>query len=418
MITNNIIFTKYSSWRFNFKKARDSYIWDDKNKRYIDFTSGWNVTNLGWNRREVIAAGVKKMKLNSYAPMWTLDESQKIYAEELTKALGHGLTVVARATGGMEAIEMALKTARVFTGKKKIVSFYEQFHGSSMNALSLGYRPEWISKITDPRSDIEHLDYPQLYKSEKTDKELLTVLENNLENILKKGDVAALITEVGIITGWGSTAIAPNGFIQLIRKITKKYNVLLIIDEVGTGFSRIGSLFGIHQFGIDPDILVLAKGISNGSAAMGAMATTAEIAEATYLGSNLQSTFGWNPVACAIASKVLALHQEEKTWKQAIEKGHYIKETLKKELKNNPFISDIRGMGLEIGLNFVTDMTTKKANTELLTNVVQKSFTRGLHLVCDLESNIQIMPPLTISRNNLETGLDILISTIQQESKK
>jgi len=418
MINHNVIFTKFSAWRFDMKAARDSYIWDKKNKRYIDFTSGWNVTNLGWNREEVISVGVKKLKQNSYSPMWALDESQITYAEELTKALGHGLTVVARATGGMEAIEMALKTARVFTGKKKIVSFYEQFHGSSMNALALGYRPEWISKITDPRTDIIQLNYPNIHKTEKTEKELLTELENSLEEVFKKGEVAALITEVGIISGWGSTAIAPNGYIQLIRKITKKYNVLLIIDEVGTGFSRIGSLFGFHQFGIDPDIVVLAKAITNGSAAMGAMVTTAGIAEATYLGSNLQSTFGWNPVACAMASKVLSLHLEEATWKQAISKGHHIKEILKKELKDNPFIGNIRGMGLEIGLDFVLDKKTKKENTELVMNIVNSSFIKGLHLVCDYTSNIQIMPPLTISSNNLEKGLDILISTIQSESKK
>lgn len=418
MITNNIIFTKYSAWRFNFKKARDSYIWDDKNKRYIDFTSGWNVTNLGWNRDEVISAGVKKLKQNSYAPMWALDESQEQYAKELTAALGHGLTVVARATGGMEAIEMALKTARVFTGKKKIVSFLEQFHGSSMNALALSYKPEWISKIADPRSDIVQLEYPHLYRTKKTEKELLAQLEQDLETQFKKGDVAALITEVGIITGWGSTYLAPNGFIQLIRKMTKKYGVLLIVDEVGTGFSRIGSLFGIHQFGIDPDIVVLAKGISNGSAAMGAMVTTSEIAEATYVGSNLQSTFGWNPVACAMASAVLSLHQEEKTWKQATVKGHYIKETIKKELKDNPYIGDVRGMGLEIGLDLVTDKESEKPNTDLLTRVMQKAFERGLHLVCDLTSNIQLMPPLTISENSLERGMDILITTLKEESKK
>ncbi|PIX68938.1 hypothetical protein COZ40_00575, partial [Candidatus Roizmanbacteria bacterium CG_4_10_14_3_um_filter_39_13] len=324
MITNNIVYTKFSAYRFNIKKAQDSYLWDDSDKRYIDFTSGWNVTNLGWNNKEVIDAGIKQLHINSYSPMWALDKTQDIYAQSLTKALGHNLTVVARATGGMESIEMAIKTARAYTGRKKILGFFEQFHGSSINALSLGYRPEWISRLTDARLDFVHLEYPRLYKSKKTEKELLQELELQLETALKNADVAAVVTEVGIITGWGSTHVAPSGFIDIIRKVTKKYGTLLIIDEVGTGFSRLGSLFGIHHVNVDPDIVCLAKAIANGSGVMAAMITTKKIAEATYLTSNLQSTFGWNPVACAMAQKTLEIHQRDRVADQAKEKGKYI----------------------------------------------------------------------------------------------
>ena len=160
MLHNHIIYTSFSDWRFNLAKAKDSYLWDDKGKQYIDFTSGWNVTNLGWNNEEVVEAGIEQMKKNTYVPMWALGESQERYANNLTKALGHGLEYIGRANGGVEAIEMAIKTVRVFTGKKKIVSFYEQFHGSTTNALSLSYREEWMTKLTDPRTDIVHLEYP------------------------------------------------------------------------------------------------------------------------------------------------------------------------------------------------------------------------------------------------------------------
>jgi 4-aminobutyrate aminotransferase-like enzyme len=413
MITKNIIFTKFSPCRFNFKKAKGSFIWDDKDKKYIDFTAGWNVVNLGWNNEEIIKAGVDQMKENTYAPMWTLDPTQERYAQQLTQSLGNNLTVAARATGGMEAVEMALKTARVYTGRKKILAFYEQFHGSSINALSLSYREEWMAKLTDPRSDIVHLEYPNTYRTDKTEQELLQNIEKQLEEKLSKEDIAAVITEAGIVTGWGSTYVAPKGFIERIRNITKKYGTLLILDEVGTGFSRIGSLFAVHKFNVQPDIVTLAKGISNGSATIAAMVTTQEIAEQTYAGSNLQSTFGWNPVACAIASKTLEIHKRDKVWEQAEQKGNYIRETLRRELKDNPFVGDIRGMGMFTGVDFVKHKETKEKNTELLQHVVDQSFKNGLHLVCDWESNIQLTPPITIEEDVLDNGLDILISTIK-----
>jgi len=408
MITNNIVYTKFSAYRFNIKKAQDSYLWDDSDKRYIDFTSGWNVTNLGWNNKEVIDAGIKQLHINSYSPMWALDKTQDIYAQSLTKALGHNLTVVARATGGMESIEMAIKTARAYTGRKKILGFFEQFHGSSINALSLGYRPEWISRLTDARLDFVHLEYPRLYKSKKTEKELLQELELQLETALKNADVAAVVTEVGIITGWGSTHVAPSGFIDIIRKVTKKYGTLLIIDEVGTGFSRLGSLFGIHHVNVDPDIVCLAKAIANGSGVMAAMITTKKIAEATYLTSKLQSTFGWNPVACAMAQKTLEIHQRDRVADQAKEKGKYIMDVLKKELKDAAIVGDIRGIGMEIGVDM------KDVKPERVVKMVEDAFSSGLHIVCDYTSNIQLMPPLTIEKEVLDKGLDILISVINK----
>jgi len=408
MITNNIVYTKFSAYRFNIKKALGSYIWDDSDKQYIDFTSGWNVTNLGWDNQEVIDAGMKQLETNSYSPMWTLDKTQDIYAQTLTKAIGHNLTVVARATGGMESIEMAIKTARAYTGRKKILGFFEQFHGSSINALSLGYRPEWIAKLTDVKEDFIHLEYPRIYKSKKTEKELLQELEIQLNTVLKNEDVAAVITEVGIITGWGSTHVAPEGFIDVIRKVTKKYGTLLIIDEIGTGFSRLGSLFGIHHVNVEPDIICLAKAIANGSGVMAAMVTTKKIAEETYLTSNLQSTFGWNPVACAMAQKTLEIHQRDNTARQATEKGIYMKDILNKELRNNPLVGDIRGMGMEIGVDLRVE------NAETVVGIVNKAFKSGLHIVCDYTSNIQLMPPLTIEKEVLDKGLEILISTIKK----
>lgn len=414
MIKHNIIYTSYSPWKFNMSKAQDSFIWDDSGKKHIDFTSGWNVTNLGWNQQEIIEAGIEQMSKNTYTPMWLSEDIQIEYANNLTKAIGGKLNTVARGTGGMEVIEMSIKLARSYTGKKKILSFYEQFHGSSIDALSLGYKDEWIEKITDPQSDFEKLGYPQMYRTNETEEEILKSFEAELDEKLSSGQFAAIVTEAGIITGWGSTNIAPEKFINSVRKITKKHSVLLLLDEIGTGFSRLGSLFAMHKFEVEPDIVVFAKAIANGSSTISALVTTKEIAEKGHEAANLQSTFAWNPVACAMANKTLEIHLRDKVWEMAEKKGKYIKEKLSSHLNKNNLVGDIRGYGMEIGIDLVKEKNTKEKNTELVETIVKQAHEKGLHIVCDHESNIQLMPPLTIKQDILDEGLDILINLISK----
>ena len=414
MLHKHIIFTNFSDWRFNFTKASGSYIWDEKGKKYIDFTSGWNVVNLGWNNEEIVNAGLEQMKVNTYVPMWAMGPTQEKYAENLVKALGRNLEFIGRANCGVEAIEMAIKTVRVYTGKKKIISFLGQFHGSSINALSFSYRPEWMAKMTDPRADVVQLEYPNMYRTDKTSEQLLSDTKNKLEEVLAKGDVAALITEAGMITGWGSAYVAPDGFLTMICKLTKKYNALLILDEVGTGFGRTGTMWGMERENVSPDVVILAKAIANGSVPIAAMVTTKEIAEATFAGSNLQSTFGWNPVACAMADKTLEIHLRNKTWEMARRKGEYVRKIINQELGDNPFFGEIRGWGLENGIDLVKDKFTKEGNGGLAKKVVQETFDQGLHAVADASGVVLIMPPLTIRQKDLDAGLEILISTINK----
>ncbi|MEA2056196.1 MAG: aspartate aminotransferase family protein [Patescibacteria group bacterium] len=414
MLHKHLIFTECSEFKFNLSKAQGDSLYDDQGKKYLDFTSGWNVTNLGWNHPEIIEAGVKQLKQNSYSPMWLLDPTQEEYAANLTQALGADLTAIGRANGGVEAVEQALKVTRAYTGKKKIVSFYEQFHGSTLNALALGYRPEWTESLMDKRDDIIQLEYPQVYRTDQSDEELLVELENKLEEIFSQKEVAAVITEAGIITGWGATYVAPEDFIKVIRRVTQKHNVLLILDEVGTGFSRTGSLFALHKFDLKPDIVTLAKGISNGSAPIAAMVTTEEIAQKTWKETNLQSTFGWNPVACAIANKTLEIHQREKVWQLAKDKGELARSFLTEKLVDNPHVGDIRGWGLEIGVDLVKDKETKDKNAELVEKVVVECGDKNLHLVCDHESNLQLMPNLLMAEATLTEGLEILVSVLDE----
>jgi acetylornithine/succinyldiaminopimelate/putrescine aminotransferase len=222
--------------------------------------------------------------------------------------------------------------------------------------------------------------------------------------------VAAVLTEAGVITGWGSTALAPQGYLTLVRQLTQKYGALLILDEVGTGFSRCGRLFGLQRENITPDIVTLAKGLSNGVAPIGAMVTTQEIAEKTSPLTNIYSTFGWLPVACAAAQKTLEIHQREKIWEKAEADGKYLREVLEKELNQKDKLYDIRGLGMEIGVTYLGPTVGEKSWAD---QIVETAYQKGLHLVGDHENNLQLMPPLTISRQELDIGLNILVAAIK-----
>ncbi len=406
MIKNNIIYDPYSDWRFKISKAKGSYVWDEKGNKLIDFTSGWNVTNLGWNNSEVITAVITQAKKNTHSLLWTSEPIQEKYAQAFIKSLPKELCAIGRATSGTEANEEAIKTARAFTGRDKILGFRNAYHGQSFSTLAIGFPPE----SDDPAyREFIQIDFPKLYGKNQDSKKILREFSQDLEKKLFKKDVAAMIVEAGIITGAGSTFVAPEGCLKIIRDLTKKYDTLLILDEVGTGFSRCGKLYGMNIEKIVPDIATFAKGISNGAVAIGTMVTTKEIAEKTFENSQLISTFGWTPIACAASLKVLEIHQRDKIWLKAEKDGTYLLKKLKESLRGNNFIEDISGRGMEIGVHFIKPLAVK------IVNEAQK---RGLHLVCDTNSNIQLMPPLTISRKDLDQGITILLSVINDVTKE
>ncbi len=404
MIKNHIAYNPFSDWKFTFQKAKDSYIWDDKGNKYIDFTSGWNVTNLGWNHSEVNEAIISQAEKNVYAPMWTADVIQEEYAETLLQHMPEGMNVIGRATGGTEANEMAIKIARAATGRKKIIGFKETYHGQLFAVMALGYSASDTETFAPLVPQFIQLDYPESTNNDEKDKQKLQTFISHLEDILKHKDVAAIVCEPEMITGWGSCKVAVKGFTKSVREMNKKYGTLLILDEVGTGFSRIGRLFGYQYSNINPDIITLAKGISNGGAAIGAVVTSTAILEPTNSQTNLVSTFGWTPIACAAALKTLQVHIRDKTWEMSQSKGEVIKKVLNAELKKTELLKDVRGLGLEIGVEFTETVAEK---------IITEAFKRGLHLTNGGSNLIQLMPPVTIEKKVLDEGLSIFIGVIK-----
>jgi len=399
MIENSIVYRNLKKYNFfRMSRAKGEFIWDKDGKKYIDFTSGWNVTNLGWNHPEIAEAIIVQTKKNVQGLLWGSDPVQEEYAAKLISALPKELDACAKATGGTEAIEESIKIARAATGRKKIIGFSNSYHGQLFASMALGYSKKMVEKICPLVPEFIQMDFPSEERGEENFKKFCA----SLENTLSKNNVAALVTEPGIITGWGSTLVAFPGFMKAVRQLTKKYGTLLIVDEVGTGFSRTGKLFGIEHEKIVPDMIVLAKGISNGASAIGTVVGKSAIFESTFPYINLISTFGWTPVACATALKTIEIHQREKTWEQAKTKGDYIMQRLRK-LKNNSIIN-IKGLGMEIGI--------RVKDEKIARIIIDSAFKKGLHLVIGSENNIQLMPPLTIPQKTLDEGLEILTESL------
>lgn len=399
MIEQGIVYRNLKKYNFfRISRADGSLIWDKNGKQYIDFTSAWNVTNLGWNNPEVREAIISQAKKNAQSLMWGSDPVQEEYAVKLTSALPHELDACAKATGGTEAIEESIKIARAATGRKKILGFKKSYHGQLFASLALGSPHESVERIMPLVPEISQLEFP----TEKMGKENFNNFLETLEDIISKRDVAALVTEPGILTGWGSTLIAYPNFLIQVRKITQSYDTLLIIDEIGTGFSRTGKLFGIEHERVVPDMIALAKASSNGAVAIGTAVGRSEIFKSSFPYTNLISTFGWTPIACAAAIKTLEIHQRKKIWAKAEADGNYILKKLKESLDES--IVDLRGKGMEIGIGLKDADTARK--------VIDSAFEKGLHVVVGSENNIQLMPPLTIPKNLLDHGLEILTNVL------
>lgn len=403
MIKHRIVYNTAVEWKFDIEKALGSYLWDTSGNTYIDFSSGWNTTNLGWNNPEINEFLQKQLSIRTYAPMWAADEMQICYAEALTNSLPSCLDTVCRATGGTEANEMALKIARAATGRKKFVSFKHTYHGQSFGTIALGYVPEYVKQIAPLVPEYIQLDFPSVTDETKVnEKEILATFLESIEKILKTNEVAAVLTEAGMITGWGSMLVAPQGYLQGLSELTRQYGTLLILDEVGTGFSRTGKLYALEHENVVPDMVTFAKGVANGAVPLGAVAVHGELVKDHIAEFKPTSSYGWTPLACAAALKTLEIHLRDQVWEQVGQKGNFVMQYLASSEKLKNYVKNIRGKGLEIGFDL------KNAEYK---KVLQKSWENGLH-IADAGDCIQLMPPLTIDQSDLVKGLEILEAAI------
>jgi 4-aminobutyrate aminotransferase len=381
------------------KEGRGMVIEDVDGNLFLDFMAGIAVASTGHSHPKVVKAIEEQArKLLHICGSDFYYEPMAELAEKLSRiAPGRSSKKVFLTNSGTETIEAAFKLARFATKRNHVIAFLGAFHGRTMGALSLtASRSSHRAHFSPLVPDIHHAPYGQA---------------NYLEQVLFRyevtpEEVAAIFVEP--ILGEGGYIVPSPEFLPRLKELCQRHGILLVVDEIQSGFGRTGKMFACEHWGVEPDILCAAKGIASGMP-LGAMIAREEIS--TWTRSTHGSTFGGNPVACAAALATIELI-EDGLIKNAAEVGNYLKESLTKLRSLHPRMSDVRGLGLMIGVEFAQN--DGKLNAKFRDQVMAKSFDRGLLLLSCGESTIRFCPPLIVKREEVDTAVGIFDAVLTE----
>ncbi|WP_462412698.1 aspartate aminotransferase family protein [Neobacillus sp. Marseille-QA0830] len=394
-------------------KAEGCYYYGADGVQYLDFTSGIAVENVGHRHPKVVQAIKESVDHLVHGPSGVIIyESILKLAQELQTILPPKLDNFFFANSGTEAIEGAMKLAKYVTRRPYVVSFTGCFHGRSIGSLSVSTSKSKYRKYQQPswltyQLPYAHPDYlpegadPEVFFQEKLEKDAETLFKHQVD----PEEVACMIVEP--ILGEGGYIIPPKAWLKKVREICDRHGILLIFDEVQTGFGRTGNWFAAQTFDVKPDIMAIAKGIAAGLP-LSATVASKELMSQWPLGSH-GTTFGGNPIACAAARASLAVIQEEKLLDNTKEMGAYALKRLKVMQEKFPVIADVRGIGLMIGIA-LQDVETGEPSGAKVMEVLNKCLEKGvLFYLCGNSGEvIRMIPPLTITKEQIDHGLDVL----------
>ncbi len=385
---------------------------DVDGNRFLDFAAGIAVCATGHCHPRVVDAICQQAERLLHLCAIDFSYPQVVdLAERLARlAPGLGSKKVYFANSGAEAIETAIKLARLRTGRQKVVAFFGAFHGRTMGAVSLT-----ASKAVQRRGygpllpEVHHTHYATCYRCpvgrepRTCELECLELLEKTLfASTAPPEEIAAIVVEPDL--GEGGYFPPKQGFLERLAILAREYGILLVADEVQTGFGRTGKLFACEHFGLEPDILVLGKGIASGMP-LSAVVAKAEVMQ--WRSGGHGSTFGGNPVCCEAAMATLDLLEEGLT-DNAAEIGGYLMLELKRLMSRHEQIGDVRGLGLMQAVDLVKDSTTRQPDHDLLAEVLLRAFERGLVLLGCGDSSLRIAPPLIVGQSEVDRAVSIL----------
>lgn len=392
------------------EKAKGCVITDVNGREYLDCFAGISVVNAGHCNDEVVAAAKAQMDKLVHCSSY-LYHVQPVadLAEKLAEITPGKLQKSFFGNGGAEAIEGAMKLARLFTGKHEFISLHASFHGRSWGTLSLTGNYARKKRGGPYAPGIAFAPAPYAYRSlwPNDPEECARHCAKAIDEVVRfatSNDVAAFIAEP--VMGEGGIIVPPKNYFKEVKKVLDQYGILFIADEVQSGFGRTGKMFAIDYYGVEPDILITAKGIADGFP-LSAYTVRSEIADAYKPGDHL-STFGGNPVSCAAALANIAYMEREKLPERTAEMGEYAMGKLKEMQKSNPLIGEVRGLGLMIGVELIKD-AEKTPGTAEAEAIRDKCLQDGLIVgVGGIHGNvIRFQPPLVISKQQIDQALDI-----------
>ena len=389
-------------------RARGSELWDISGKRYIDFAGGIGVMNVGHARPRVTQAVQEQLERATHTSFQVVHyESYLRLAERLCQVAPiAGAAKAIFFSTGAEAIENAVKIARAATGRPAVISFRGGFHGRTLLALSLTGSVQPYKQDFGPyAAEIYQSPFPYEYRGWNAEAALAD-LNNLLESEVGPKRVAAIVIEP--VLGEGGFVPAPIDFMRGLRELTARHGILLIADEIQTGFGRTGKFFAIEHSGVQPDLITVAKSLAAGFP-LSAVVGRAEIMDAPDPG-GLGGTYGGNPVACAAGVAVMDIMRDEKLPERAARIGSVVEERMQSWAKEHEMIGDVRAVGAMAGLELVRNRKTKEPADKETAQILGAAREKGLIILrCGVHHNVvRTLMPLTIPDDQLEEGLDIL----------
>ncbi len=427
---------KQSDWKpLLFTKAEGIYFEDNHGKKYMDFSSQLMCSNLGHGNKEIIKAINEQLEKFEYAQPGFATEIRAKVAMELRKILPENLNKYFFGSSGTEANEAAIKTIRMYYWKEKkikIISNYNSYHGSTMGSISLTGDFRRISvDVFHSSTNVIHIPGPYCYRCPFGLKypECDLACTHYLEYVIKnEGNVGAFFIEP--VTGTNGVIVPPDGYLKSVREITKENDVLLVTDEVMSGWGRTGKWFAVENWGIKPDILTTAKGITGAYLPLSLMATDRKITE--FFEENYFAhghTYEAHPVPLAAAYAAINEYKTKDLIQNSYELGKILKGRLEEIKENHPSVGDVRSIGLFGAVEIVRDREKKtpfNVYTEkiegkplMVEKLTKAAMEKGVYLSSWVNHFI-IAPPLIIKKEELLYGLDIIdeILTISDKEVK
>jgi len=401
--------------------GRGSRVWDVDGNRFLDFVAGIAVASTGHSHPEVVKAiqdqaeNFIHISSDFYHSKWVK------LGEELSRIAPFSEPAISFMTNsGTESVEAAIKLARYYTGRSQFIGFLGGFHGRTMGAVTFtASKPTYHKGFYPLMNGVVHAPFPDPYRpilqiragEDYGGAAVRYIEEEILGKVVPGEEVAAVLVEP--IQGEGGYIVPPDSFFPALRALCDHYGILLIADEVQSGMGRTGKWWAIQHLGAEPDIVCTAKGIASG-VPLGAMIARRSIVN--WPTGSHGNTFGGNPLACAAALVTIDLIEKDYL-QNAVVVGEYTQDALSEIMERHPSIGNVRGVGLMIGVEFVTNRITKEPAIPLRDRIVELAFQRGLLTLGAGKSTIRISPALSITQSEIDEGLEILEEAITLAEK-
>jgi 4-aminobutyrate aminotransferase/(S)-3-amino-2-methylpropionate transaminase len=396
------------------ERARNAELWDVEGRRYIDFAGGIAVLNTGHLHPKVQAAVARQLDAFSHTCLMITPYAVAVELAEKLIRLAPGPTPKKAifVTTGAEAVENCIKIARAHTGRPGVIAFGGGFHGRTFMAMALtGKVAPYKAGFGPFPGDVYHAPFPIAYHGVSV-QDSLEALERLFKYDIEPARVAAIIVEP--VMGEGGFYIAPAEFLQALRRLCDQHGIVLVVDEIQTGFARTGRMFAVEHAGIEPDLMTMAKSLAGGFP-LAAVVGKAQIMDAPAPG-GLGGTYAGSPIACAAGLAVLEAIEQENLCARAVAIGELMTGTLRELAREIPAIGDVRNLGAMVAMELVKNRDPHAPDADLTKALTKRAAEKGLVLLsCGIYGNvIRFLVPLTASDAIVREGLGIVADALRE----